>query len=78
MTDLALAIDHLGAVRVGRGEYAYRDDYMRRLYVSDSADLRDLGRKLRRGERDAYSVWCSQTLSERATKAQRAKYEGVV
>jgi hypothetical protein len=67
VTDLRRALDYLGGFRVGRGRYAYdsRDEGPLTRYTLDAEAWRDLGARLRRGEREAYSRWCADTLAER-------------
>ena len=72
MTDLRQALEHLGAEPAGRGYYSYVSDEEGRpiRYTLDSADWRDLGRRLRLAEPDAYSRWCAGTMPERALAAE--------
>lgn len=65
MTDLERAIRELDAVRYSRGRYAYEstDEGASRVYVADADAMRDLGRRLRCGQPDAYSLWCAETRS---------------
>lgn len=67
MTDLQRAISDLGAYSSGRGYYTYEssDEGRERGYRVTGDDLRDYGRRLRQGERDAYSLWCASTMAER-------------
>ena len=69
MTDLQRAIKDLGASRVHSGEYAYvgNDEGASCAYVVDAADMRDYGARLRRGQPDAYSLWCAATMAQRMT-----------
>jgi hypothetical protein len=71
------ACEAIGAVRVGRGQYAYRDDAAREVYVSSGQDMLELARRLRR-DPDAYSRWCGDTISRVATAAERAAWDAVV
>lgn len=69
MTDLRRAIDHLGAERRGRAEWAYDEgngDGV--IYIVGSDDMRDLGRRLRVGQGDAYSLWCAATCARREVR----------
>lgn len=79
MTDLQRAISDLSATRIGRTQYAYvgMDEGPSTVYVVDSDDLRDYGCRLRRGERDAYSLWCSATIAERMPRAE-AQRRGLI
>ena len=67
MTDLRRALDDLGGYRVSRGRYAYvaSDEGQEIEYTLDADDWRDYGARLRRGEQDAYSLWCADTLPTR-------------
>ncbi len=64
-TDLQRALQYLDGHRCGRGRYAYEasDEGSPRRYIVDAQDMRDLGARLRRGEPDAYSLWCGATLA---------------
>ena len=75
MSILQRAISDLGAISYGRGRYAYasRDEGSNNVYVVDSADMRDYGRRLARDEQDAYSLWCAATLAERLARADAEK-----
>lgn len=42
----------------------YYDAGARRYYAADSDALADLGARLRKSERDAYSLWCSATTPD--------------
>ncbi len=66
MTDLQRALAHLAGYRVGPGSYAYvaTDEGERVEYTLHVDDWRDLGRRLREGEQDAYSLWCAATVPE--------------
>lgn len=64
VTDLQRGIRHLDAERDGRGWYRYREIPGGPHYRVTGDDLRDLGRRLRRGEPDAYSLWCTETMAE--------------
>ncbi len=63
VTDLQRALKHLNGYRVARGRYAYvaADEGQSIEYTLDADDWRDLGRRLRTGEQDAYSLWCAAT-----------------
>jgi hypothetical protein len=67
MTDLQRALAHLDGYRVSRGRYAYvaSDEGASIEYTLDSDDWRDLGRRLRTDEPDAYSLWCAATTPTR-------------
>lgn len=67
MTDLQRALSDLGGYRVARGRYAYvsSDEGRDIEYTLDSDDWRDYGSRLRRGEPDAYSLWCADTMPDR-------------
>lgn len=41
------------------GDYYYYDDAMQQWYWATPEEVQDLGRRVRQGERDAYSFWCS-------------------
>lgn len=73
MTDLQRAIQALSAVRYGRGMYAYYAGEIFSAVAVSSEDLRDYGARLRRGERDAYSLWCADSVSERLSQATRER-----
>lgn len=67
MTDsnhLSLALDRLDALAMGDGRYMYRDDNTRQWYAVEVSELEDLGRRLKAGEPDAYSLWCAETSAE--------------
>ncbi len=72
MTDLQRALRHLDGYRVARGRYAYvaTDEGASTEYTLDSDDWRDLGRRLRTGESDAYSLWCAATTPSRKRVTQ--------
>ena len=67
MTDLQRAVHYLSADPYGRGRWVYEswDEGSERRYVVDSVDMRDLGRRLRLGQSDAYSRWCASTFADR-------------
>lgn len=71
MTDLQRAIEYVGAVRVASGTYEYDEGngYGWRYRVSGE-DLSDLGARLRRGDFDAYSRWCAETMAVRIREAR--------
>lgn len=71
MTDLQRAVRDLGAVRVGVATWLYAEafDY----YVGPSADMREYGAALRRGDADAYSLWCSGSGARQPTARERSK-----
>ena len=75
-TDLALAASVLSAVRVGRTEWCY-EEWQTGLWVVSSDDLRGYGRAHRRGEQDAYSLWCSDTVARRPNASERSRYEAI-
>jgi len=65
MTKLQRAAKHIGAVSVGRGQWAHYADETRRYYVVTGHELRELCDYLDDPDpqisRDAYSHWCSST-----------------
>lgn len=65
MTDTAkaTAIELLRAVEVPQG-WAYYADEVTAWVVVTEEDILDLGARLERGEDDAYSIWCSETMSD--------------
>lgn len=66
LIDRAVAL--LGATSVAPGVWRYRDDATRATWEVTDEDLADLGLRLRRRQRDAYSLWCADrpaTLVER-------------
>lgn len=67
MTDLRRALKNLSAVRIARNVYAYasNDEGPTLWYGVTSDDLRDYGRRLKRDEHDAYSLWCAATIADR-------------
>lgn len=63
---LTIAVDYLGAEHdVETDTYTYTDDATGDTYRSDSWDLVGLGKRLMKGEDDAYSRWCADTHAER-------------
>lgn len=62
--DIALAREHLGATDYADETlYAYtQDDVPGVVYLTDADTMADLGARLRRGDDDAYSVWCSENI----------------
>ncbi len=79
-TRLDRATAYLPAVcALESGDYAYRDDGMRRWYVVSESDLESLcdyidsdDAKIRR---DAYSHWCAGTVARKATVEEMAEVE---
>jgi hypothetical protein len=67
ITDLRRALQYLDGYRVAPARYAYvaTDEGRQVEYTLDADDWRDLGRRLRTGERDAYSLWCAATVPDR-------------
>ena len=64
---LARAIQHLDAAPAGVGySYVSRDEGRAMRYTVSAEDMADLGRRLRAGEEDAYSRWCSETVCARS------------
>jgi hypothetical protein len=65
---LARAVDHLDAVRLSDGRYAYHDDGMRRWYLVSASDLADLVDYLDSDDEaimaDAYSHWCAGSIAQ--------------
>jgi hypothetical protein len=61
---IAAAIRYLDAEAEPSGSAIYRCDSTGLRYRASAVDLALLGRMLERGEPDAYSVWCSETLAE--------------
>jgi hypothetical protein len=53
-----LAVDHVHAVRLEDGRYAYYASETRAWYLVTEADLLALGTAMIAAERDAYSFWC--------------------
>ena len=66
LTDLRRALSYLDGEPAGRGRYSYvsSDEGRPARYTLDSADWRKLGAALRRGEPDAYSLWCAATCAD--------------
>ena len=60
---LETAVEFLNAEKVEDG-YKYFDDASRKYWLVGEHDLEDLGRRLQANEPDAYSLWCSDTVSE--------------
>lgn len=67
LTDLQRALKHLDGYRVSPGRYAYvsTEEGQRIEYTLGADDWRDLGRRLRTEEKDAYSLWCAATTPVR-------------
>ena len=47
-----------------QSDVIYRDDGLRRYYRVDYSDVMRLGEMLSAGTRDAWSLWCAETISE--------------
>lgn len=68
-----LAAEHVGATRyAGETLFGYTDDDATpgAVYLVTAADMVDLGSRLRRGDKDAYSHWCGETSVESTTAEQ--------
>ena len=63
VTPLATAIAKLSAVDHD-GDYAYYEEGTHQWYQVTEGDMIDLGERLVRGDRDAYSLWCAETAAE--------------
>lgn len=59
MTHTEIAIRYLNAIEIEPGQWAYYDDATQSYWASRTGALQALGRMIARGERDAYSMWCS-------------------
>ena len=62
-SSLETAVEHLNAEEHSEG-YKYFDHATGLYWISDAIDVEDLGRRLQASEPDAYSVWCSDTVSD--------------
>ena len=58
MNKLDTAIEFLSATLLDSGDYVYYADEGEGWFVAPVDEMKDLGRALKRGERDAYSLWC--------------------
>ena len=58
------AAQHLDAVEISEDTWVYVPDEVSTAYTVTSQDLADLGRDLRIGQPDAYSLWCSMCGDE--------------
>lgn len=73
--DLARGVERLRAVEI-EGEYRYFADETKLYYVVSDGAVTDLGRMLREGIADAYSLWCASTDSEELSRYVLSVYEG--
>jgi len=58
-----IAIKRLDADLDENGDYLYQEIPGGEIYVVTESDLSDLGRRLDRGDIDAYSRWCAETIT---------------
>lgn len=56
--DFARGAEFLRAEQIGRGRYRYYAQQARRWYLLTRDQIIDMGRRLRIGQPDAYSLWC--------------------
>jgi len=70
------AAEHLDAVKISEATWVYLPDEVATHYTVTSQDLTDLGRDLRTGQPDAYSLWCSM-CGEESTEAEIFRYLGI-
>jgi len=70
-----LAADYLQAEQIEDGRYRYFDHATREWWRVDADAMADLGERLDRGDRDAYSLWCAESSAE--SEADSAKDEAV-
>jgi hypothetical protein len=67
-TNLEAAINRLDAVRISTFRYAYYADETRTYWVVSRKSMINLGERLNRGDRDAYSFWCGETYAREGWK----------
>ena len=72
MTKLQRAAKHIGAVSIGRGQWAHYADETGYYYVVSGAELRELYDYLDSDDEqissDAYSHWCAGTAAKEMPK----------